>query len=174
VPARTAPPALTRRYRFQRPGTRRYPLRHGWASADPITHSHVDFDESLGADLADADPAAPAGLFASTAKLYWAFTWPERISGVAVAKVHKIVHLKRPGLYPILDEHIKRLYRRAAHSRHGDLHRRRTVTVPAGASEEFSAWLPPGRYQVTVRSPDIETVTSSGPDLEQACSQPCR
>jgi Family of unknown function (DUF6308) len=59
-----------------------------------------------GADLADADPAAPAGLFASTAKLYWAFTWPERISGVAVAKVHKILHLKRPGLYPILDERI--------------------------------------------------------------------
>lgn len=63
-----------------------------------------------GADLADADPAAPDGLFASAARLYWAFTWPERISGVAIAKVHKILHPKRPGLYPILDEHIKRLY----------------------------------------------------------------
>jgi Family of unknown function (DUF6308) len=44
------------------------------------------------------------------AQLYWAFTSPERISGVRVAKVHKILHQKRPSLYPILDEHIKRLY----------------------------------------------------------------
>lgn len=63
-----------------------------------------------GADLADADPVIPGGLFASAARLYWAFTWPDRISGVAVAKVHKILHLKRPGLYPILDDRIKGLY----------------------------------------------------------------
>jgi hypothetical protein len=67
-----------------------------------------------GADLVDADPAVPAGLFASMAKLYWAFTWPERISGVAVAKLHKILHPKRPGLYPILDERIKSLYKPCA------------------------------------------------------------
>jgi hypothetical protein len=29
---------------------------------------------------------------------------------VSVAKVHKILHLKRPGLYPILDERVKSLY----------------------------------------------------------------
>lgn len=40
------------------------------------------------------------GLFADTAGLYWSFTSPARIKGVAVAKVHKILHLKRPGLYP--------------------------------------------------------------------------
>jgi Family of unknown function (DUF6308) len=62
------------------------------------------------ADLADADPAVAGGLFASAAGLYWAFTWPHRISGVAVAKVHKILHLERPGLYPILDDRIKGLY----------------------------------------------------------------
>ena len=50
------------------------------------------------ADLADANPAMPGGLFARAAGLYWAFTWPDRISGVAVAKVHKILHVKRPGL----------------------------------------------------------------------------
>lgn len=63
-----------------------------------------------GADLADADPSVPDGLFAGMAGLYWSFTWPERISGVAVAKLHKILHPKRPGLYPILDERIKSLY----------------------------------------------------------------
>lgn len=62
------------------------------------------------ADLGDADPAVPGGLFASAACLYWTFTWPDRISGVAVAKVHKILHLKRPGLYPILDDRVKGLY----------------------------------------------------------------
>jgi hypothetical protein len=39
-----------------------------------------------GADLADADPAVPDGLFTDAASLYWWFTWPERIPGVAVAK----------------------------------------------------------------------------------------
>ena len=86
--------------------------------------AHSERDEMIGraagapwasvpadADLADADPAMPGGLFADAAWLYWAFTWPDRISGVAVAKVHKILHLKRPGLYPILDDRIKRLYK---------------------------------------------------------------
>jgi hypothetical protein len=49
---------------------------------------------------------------------------------------------------------------------------RRAVTVGAGVSGKFSAWLPPGRYQVAGRSPDIETATGSGRALEQTCSQP--
>jgi hypothetical protein len=48
----------------------------------------------------------------------------------------------------------------------------RPVQVGVGASGRFSAWLLPGRYQVAGRSPDIETVTGSGKDLEQTCSQP--
>jgi hypothetical protein len=48
----------------------------------------------------------------------------------------------------------------------------RPVNVGAGKSGRFSAWLAPGRYHVTGRSPDIITVTSSGRDLEQTCSQP--
>jgi len=48
----------------------------------------------------------------------------------------------------------------------------RPVAVRVGASGKFSAWLLPGRYQVAGRSPDIETVTSSGRDVEQTCSQP--
>ena len=46
------------------------------------------------------------------------------------------------------------------------------VRVGVGASGRFSAWLPPGRYWVAGRSPDVETVTDSGQDLEQTCSQP--
>jgi hypothetical protein len=48
----------------------------------------------------------------------------------------------------------------------------RPVQVGVGTSGKFSAWLPPGRYHVAGRSPDIETVTDSGQYLEQTCSQP--
>ena len=48
----------------------------------------------------------------------------------------------------------------------------RPVSVGAGTSGKFSAWLPPGRYRVAGRSPDIETVTSSGKTVEQICSRP--
>ena len=48
----------------------------------------------------------------------------------------------------------------------------RPVNVGAGKSGRFSAWLAPGRYHVSGRSPDIITVTSSGRHLEQTCSQP--
>ena len=44
--------------------------------------------------------------------------------------------------------------------------------VGVGTSGKFSVWLPPGRYQVAGRSPDIITVTDSGKYLEQTCSQP--
>lgn len=62
------------------------------------------------ADLADADPDTLGGLFSQAAGLYWHFTWPYRILGVGAAKLHKILHVKRPGLYPILDSSAKRLY----------------------------------------------------------------
>jgi hypothetical protein len=48
----------------------------------------------------------------------------------------------------------------------------RPVNVGVGKSGRFSAWLPPGRYHVTGRSPDIMTVTGSGEHLERTCSQP--
>jgi hypothetical protein len=48
----------------------------------------------------------------------------------------------------------------------------RPVAVGVGASGRFSVWLAPGRYQVAGRSPDIVTVTGSGQDEEQTCSQP--
>ena len=68
------------------------------------------------ADLTSADAAVPAGLFADAAHLYWWFTWPERIHGVRVAKVHKVLHFKRRRLYPILDDHLRTLYESFAES----------------------------------------------------------
>src|ERR1700733_3641684 len=62
------------------------------------------------ADLIDADPTTPRGLFAKAADLYWTFTWPERIHGVRVAKIHKVLHVKRPAMYPILDDGLRALY----------------------------------------------------------------
>src|SRR5258706_3593602 len=62
------------------------------------------------ADLAAADPEQADGLFAAAAALYWHFTWPERTPGIGVAKVHKVLHPKRPGLYPILDDRLRHLY----------------------------------------------------------------
>ncbi len=66
------------------------------------------------ANLADADPAAVGGEFESATELYWYFTSPERIRGVRVAKVHKVLHIKRPGLYPILDKRVRNLDRDTA------------------------------------------------------------
>jgi hypothetical protein len=52
------------------------------------------------------------------------------------------------------------------------------VTIEVGDSGRFSAWLPPGRYQVSGRTPDIEEATSaqagnsSAQGRELPCSQP--
>lgn len=61
------------------------------------------------ADLANADPDAGGKLFASMTDLYWHFaeTSPK---GVSFAKISKVLHLKQPSLFPILDSHIARSY----------------------------------------------------------------
>jgi hypothetical protein len=46
------------------------------------------------------------------------------------------------------------------------------VAVEVRDSGKFSVWLPPGRYRVAARSPDIQTITGSGKAVEQTCSQP--
>ena len=60
-------------------------------------------------DLADADPVQRDGLFDSAAALYWHFIIP-RERGLGPAKIHKMLHVKRPALYPVLDSRIRRLY----------------------------------------------------------------
>ena len=51
----------------------------------------------------------------------------------------------------------------------------RPVTIQVGDSGKFSAWLPPGRYQVSGRSPDIEEASSAqaGTGGSQGVELPC-
>jgi uncharacterized protein DUF6308 len=65
---------------------------------------------SAEADLAAADPARRGGLFDQAAALYWHFTVPHE-AGLGPAKIHKVLHVKRPGVYPVLDRLVRRLYR---------------------------------------------------------------
>lgn len=63
------------------------------------------------ADLANADPDGE--LFASMTDLYWHFAeGPPK--GVSFAKISKVLHLKQPSLFPILDSHVARAYAPAA------------------------------------------------------------
>jgi hypothetical protein len=64
----------------------------------------------VNADLADADPAENGGLYDDMTALYEALKGPNVKDG----KVSKVLHLKRPGLYPILDSRLQRLYKCAA------------------------------------------------------------
>ena len=61
------------------------------------------------ADLADADPSRD-GLFGGMSDLYLHFA-AEAPKGVYVAKVSKVLHLKLPGLFPLLDSHVQDRYR---------------------------------------------------------------
>lgn len=63
------------------------------------------------ADLANADPEGK--LFAAMTDLYWHFA-ENSPNGVSFAKISKVLHLKQPGLFPILDSHIARSYAPAA------------------------------------------------------------
>ena len=47
----------------------------------------------------------------------------------------------------------------------------RTVTIEVGPSGRFSKQLPPGTYQVSGRSPYIETVNGPGKPQELPCAQ---
>jgi Family of unknown function (DUF6308) len=78
--------------------------------ADRAAERRCPWDDiPAGADLARADPDLPRGLFDKAARFYWHFT-SDRISRPRIAKVHKALHLKRPGLYPILDDRLRKLY----------------------------------------------------------------
>ncbi|MET4622840.1 hypothetical protein ABIE18_004319 [Arthrobacter sp. 2762] len=63
------------------------------------------------ADLADATPEGT--LFAAMTDLYWHFA-ENSPKGVSFAKISKVLHLKQPSLFPILDSHIARSYAPAA------------------------------------------------------------
>jgi hypothetical protein len=61
------------------------------------------------ASLAHADPAEVGGLYDDMSGLYSHFR-QSAPRGLAGAKISKVLHLKRPHLYPILDSHLLRVY----------------------------------------------------------------
>jgi len=73
-----------------------------------------------GSDLTDADPDVTAGVYDAMTDLFDYFlTAAPR--GVNRAKISKVLHVKQPALYPIVDSHLDMTYRdagRAAALRH--------------------------------------------------------
>ncbi|MDZ4092402.1 MAG: DUF6308 family protein [Arthrobacter sp.] len=61
--------------------------------------------------IVDADPEIEDGLYDAMQKLYSLMT---DLHGVGWAKASKVLHFKRPDLYPILDSRLMDLYRDAA------------------------------------------------------------
>ncbi len=66
-------------------------------------------------DLADADPRSLDGLYEAASRLYGHFR-SDAPRGVSTAKLHKVLHVKRPALFPILDSHLLAVYREPATS----------------------------------------------------------
>jgi hypothetical protein len=67
----------------------------------------------LDAQLKQADPLAIGGLYDRAAAV-WEHFWDARPAGISTAKISKVLYLMRPGLFPILDSYLTRLYRPAA------------------------------------------------------------
>jgi hypothetical protein len=65
------------------------------------------------ADLRDADPIAVGGLYDQLENFYRYFIDAAPRS-ITTAKISKVLHLKRPAAYPILDQRIISIYREAA------------------------------------------------------------
>jgi len=65
------------------------------------------------ADLRQADPGVAGGLYDRLAALYEHFN-NAAPPGIAMAKISKVLHLKRPAAYPILDRRVTTTYRQAA------------------------------------------------------------
>lgn len=63
------------------------------------------------AHIEDADPAVESGLYDDMLKLYAGVT---EVRGFKMSKASKILHVKRPHLYPILDSRLRALYSEAA------------------------------------------------------------
>lgn len=65
------------------------------------------------ADLVDADPNEEDGLYDAAEALYMHF-FSGRRRDITPAKIHRVVHMKRRRLYPLLDGRIEDLYEAAA------------------------------------------------------------
>ena len=65
------------------------------------------------ADLADADPSERDGLYDQMNACYLHF-YSDRPRKVDIGKISKVLHIKRPGLFPILDTEVRACYKEAA------------------------------------------------------------
>lgn len=72
------------------------------------------------ASLRDADPYLPGGEYDAAERLYAHF-YRDRPRGIDHAKVSKCLHLTRPGLFPILDRQVLKLYHQPARQAARDL-----------------------------------------------------
>jgi Family of unknown function (DUF6308) len=70
-------------------------------------------DVSIDADLRDADPKVNAGLYDHAVSLYRHFL-DAAPKGIRGTKVHKVLHVKRPALFPVMDDRLWSIYRAAA------------------------------------------------------------
>lgn len=68
---------------------------------------------STDADFADADPEVRGGLFDGMSDLYRYFR-ENAPKGIGFAKVHKVLHVKYPAVFPLLDSRLWRSYGGAA------------------------------------------------------------
>jgi hypothetical protein len=68
---------------------------------------------SVDGDLRDADPAITDGFYDAMLRLYGHFA-DAAPKGVKTAKISKVLHLKRPAQFPILDSRLVRKYSKAA------------------------------------------------------------
>jgi hypothetical protein len=64
-------------------------------------------------DLRQADPATAGGPYDELVSFYSHFS-DQAPHGIAMAKISKVLHVKRPAAYPILDKRITSIYRDAA------------------------------------------------------------
>jgi hypothetical protein len=78
------------------------------------------------AQLKEADPLAPDGLYDQAAAV-WEHFWDTRPVNVSTAKISKTLYLMRPGLFPILDSYLTRFYRTAAEAAAVDVGQRRAA-----------------------------------------------
>lgn len=69
------------------------------------------------AHIADADPNIDGGLYDDMLALFGCL---DDIDGISWGKASKILHFKRPHLYPILDSHLQTTYKEAAAAAAGE------------------------------------------------------
>lgn len=112
------------------------------------------------ANLADADPAVPGGLYDAALALHDA----HRLRSVSLGKIGKLLHLKRPALFPVLDRDLRWLYntRATEHALRPELTFRGYRRVYWGAVRaDLVAWRQAGAF-ATLRGELTHDETRSG------------